>query len=384
MRQVAIFNEKINDHSKGQIYIDPLKIQTFRLNNHVVTTGLLKTRSTAFNGSNPENHDKVLVRKKAFSCNYRDKALTLQAQHRVDGFAAKNEAKFYTLGSEFVAEVISVGDKVDSLKVGDRVIGNGNYPFSEYENARPGLPTNHGSKELEIFHFSKLVRIPASMPDEIAASFPIGGQTAYSMVRRLQLNPGEKVLVTAASSNTSLFAINAMKHMPVDVYAVTTRSDFIAELKEMGVKEVFVVERGLQNLAQDEKVLDFVQKNGLFNAVIDPFFDVYLGQVMPVIAAEGRYTTCGMYAQPGVGVETVIKKLPKNLDRIIGIAMIKNIQIIGNCIGKTFDLENAIQDYDEGKLAVAVDSIYQGEQVSEFFERSFNSTDRFGKVVYKY
>ncbi|MEM9680830.1 MAG: zinc-binding alcohol dehydrogenase family protein, partial [Bacteroidota bacterium] len=62
----------------------------------------------------------------------------------------------------------------------------------------------------------------------------------------------------------------------------------------------------------------------------------------------------------------------------------KNIQIIGNCIGKTADLEKAIQDYSNNQLSVVVDSVYKDGDVANFFEKSFNAKDRFGKVVYLY
>lgn len=384
MRQVAIFHEKLKDQPTGVVKVDPTRIQSFELNQFSVTTGLLETTDTAFNGALPANRDKVLVRKKAFSCNYRDKTILLTAKQRIDTLATSNQLKYYTLGSEFAGEVVAVGDAVTSFQVGDRVIGNGNYPYSGHEDVRPGLPTNHGSKELEVFHFAKLMRIPDRMPYEVAASFPIGGQTTYSMIRKLQLQKGEKVLVTAATSNTSLFAINALRNLPVKVYALTTRTEFVDRLREMGAEEVFVIKRGLTSLYEDPTIRKFVNEEGLFNAVIDPFFDIYLRQVIDVMDIHGRYTTCGMYGQAHASDKDVIAKLPKDMIHIMSLVMIKNIQLIGNCIGKTDDLERSLQEYAEGKLEVVIDSVFQNGEVSEFFERSFNAPDRFGKVVYKY
>ncbi len=64
--------------------------------------------------------------------------------------------------------------------------------------------------------------------------------------------------------------------------------------------------------------------------------------------------------------------------------MLKNLQLIGNCIGQTSDLQNALNDYAAGKLDVTLDSIYSGDQVAEFFERTYTDSNRFGKVVYQY
>ena len=384
MRQLAIFHEKLKEQPAPSIRIAPENIQSFSLNSNPVTTGLVETRDTVFDPGLPENRQKVLIRKRAFSCNYRDKAVLLSARNQLEKMAEKDQIRYYSLGSEFSAEVVSVGTDVQSLKPGDRVIGNGNYPFSDYEGVNPGLPTNHGSKELEVFHFSKLVKIPDSMPDEIAAGFPIGGQTCYSMIRKLRLCPGERVLVTAATSNTSLFAIAALKNLPVTVCAITTRDTYTDRLKALGADEVFVVSRGLTSLANDPAIRSFVQEHGSFNAVIDPFFDIYLNRVIGVMDLEARYTTCGMYFQPGVGDEKEVNGGFNHLMRVMSLAMIRNIQLIGNCIGKTADLEQALRDYDEGKLEVVIDSVYQNDQAAAFFERSFNSPDRFGKVIFKY
>jgi NADPH:quinone reductase-like Zn-dependent oxidoreductase len=384
MRQVAIFNERIKDLANPAIRVDPAHIQSFSINDYSVSTGLLETIDTSFDGIQPGQRDQVLIRKKAFSCNYRDKGILLKAKHTLDNLALKDQLKFYTLGSEFVGEVVAVGEDVTTLAIGDRVIGNGNYPTSDYEGVNPGLPTNHGSKELETFHFSKLVKVPEMMSDEVAASFPIGGQTTYSMIRRLQLKPGEKVLVTAATSNTSLFAINALRKEPVEVYAVTTRDDFVDQLMEMGANRVFVIPRGLKTLGEVDEVRHFVQMYGLFDAVIDPFFDVYLGQVVGAMALHGRYITCGMYDQPYVGESKELERLPSHFNQIMSVVMLKNIQLIGNCIGHTEDLERAVADYAAGKLEVTIDSVYQHHDVAAFFDRSFNAKDRFGKVIYKY
>lgn len=384
MRQVAIFPEKLKEDQGDRVQVDPKHVQSFELNRFSVTTGLLQTIDTPFDAASPAFADKVLVRKRAFSCNYRDKALLLKAKHKLDHLAERDELRFFTLGSEFAAEVLVVGNQVQNLAPGDRVVGNGNYPHSGYEGVRPGLPTNHGSKELEVFHYSKLVKIPEMMTDVVAASFPIGGQTTYSMIRRLNLQEGEKVLVTAATSNTSLFAISALKNVPVEVYAVTTRDTYVDRLKELGADGVFVVPRGLKSLAREKVIFEHIKIQGLFNAVIDPFFDVYLGQVVDVMDLGARYITCGMYEQPHVGDEETVKQLPNNLNHIMSMTMMKNLQLIGNCIGNTEDLDRAIADYAAGKLEVVIDSVYQQHQESQFFDRSFNDPQRFGKVVYRY
>lgn len=353
-------------------------IQTINLEGVTVRCGLIETSDPQFNRSAPENQEKVLVKIKAFSCNYRDKALILK-------MATRGPANsFYVVGSEFVGEVVAVGPAVTAFRPGDRVIGNGSYPYSGVEGLAPGIPTNNGSKEYQVFHAAKLIKVSPALPDEVAAAFPIGAQTTYSMVRRLNLRENEKVLVTAAKSNTSLFAINALKELGVQVYATSTSSRFEAELKALGVKELLVMDPKLSNFLEDETFKSRVQALGGFDAVIDPFFDLHLGKVIGAMAPGGRYVTCGFYDQY---TELVGQTFRPQWDgrQIMVAVMLGNLQIIGNCIGQTEDLAQAIDDYAAGNLHVVIDSVFSGyDQVGPFFERTYTSPDRFGKVVYKY
>ncbi len=61
-----------------------------------------------------------------------------------------------------------------------------------------------------------------------------------------------------------------------------------------------------------------------------------------------------------------------------------NIHLIGNFLGQAEDLAQAIRDYNAGLLNVTIDSVFRGNQVAAFFDRTYNTRDRFGKVVYCY
>ncbi len=277
-----------------------------------------------------------------------------------------------------------MGSAVQKLRVGDRVIGDANWSRSSKSAAPQGLPTNHGSKEVQIFHQDKLLKIPPEMPLEVAGAFGIGAQTTYSMVRKLHLQGGENVLVTAAKSNTSLFAINALKKCGVNVYATSTSRAFETELKALGVKELLLVNPGTNDFTSVHKL---TAKVGKFDAVIDPFFDLHLAGVLSAIANDGRYTTCGLQKQYS-GQDSNAAQKPRDpaadLAQVMTRAMINNIHLIGNCLGVTEDLERALRDYATGNFDVVIDSVFTGDQVGAFFDRTYNARDRFGKVVYRY
>jgi NADPH:quinone reductase-like Zn-dependent oxidoreductase len=351
-------------------------VQTIDLEGVRVLCSLQEIPEPAFDPTSPSAQFSVLVKIHAFSCNYRDKHFILKMATRQDTNG------FYVIGSEFVGTVVQVGASVTEFRPGDRVIANAEWPGSGQVTG--GLPTNHASKEYLVLDYRKLIKIPDSMNNAVAASFTIGAQTAYSMVRKLALTPGENVLVTAAKSNTSLFAINALRTRGVNIYAVTTSKQFEAELLERGVKQVFCVDPQSDNWIDDPVLGPAARALNGFDAVIDPFFDVHLGKVISLIDFGGRYVTCGLYDQylGLVGQSFQYHGLP--WQTIMLQAMQRNIHIIGNCIGTSQDLQQALADYADGTLDVIIDSTFSGNQVAAFFERTYNARDRLGKVVFEY
>jgi NADPH:quinone reductase-like Zn-dependent oxidoreductase len=373
MRNVAICGSKI-----GNSISEYNSVETIEMNGISVFCGLIHTGDIHFDRNAPENRFSVLVKKIAFSCNYRDKNLIFKMTTK------GSDNSFYVVCSDFIGEVIDIGSEVTELQIGDRVINNNAYPESGVKGILPGVPTNNASKEYQVFHQVKLVKVPQEMPDEVAAAFSIGAQTTYSMIRKLNVTKGSNVLVTAAKSNTSLFAINALKKHSVNIYATTTSLRFEEELRAMGVKEVILIERSPNSLLENQALKKIVSDVGGFDCVLDPFFDLYLGQVVNFMATGGRYITCGLYDQYFDLIGQKIPSLHLNCSRLMSSVMLNNLQIIGNCIGQTDDLKNAIQDYVSGNLNVVVDSVFSGNQIGAFFHRTYNAQDRFGKVVYKY
>ena len=238
-----------------------------------------------------------MVKKRAFSCNYRDKSLIFKYNKEIGDETKKGNYMFSYIGSEFVGEIIEIGKNVENFEIGDRVIPNISYPYdSEFKLYKPGLPSNHASRRIDDFYPSKLIKIPNEIPDEAAAILPIAGFTSYSMIRKV-LKPKAKILVTAAKSNTSLAVISALRNYDVEVYAMTSSLKYADVLKEMGVKEILLVNLELNSFLDDKNIFALMKKIGSFDAVIDPFFDVYLPRITELMNFDAKYVTCGFYDQ---------------------------------------------------------------------------------------
>ncbi len=222
------------------------------------------------------------------------------------------------------------------------------------------------------------------MSDDIAGAFSIGAQTSYSVVRKFNLHKSANILITAAKSNTSLFVINALQKYDVNIYAITTSNFFVEELKAAGVKEVIVLDKKPNSLLENRYIHQIFKKTGGFDCVFDPFFDIYLAQAVDLMKDNAKYITCGFYNQYSDLIDQKSLDYSLSCSEIMTKVILKNIQIAGNCLGTKKDLENALKDYTSGNFKVIIDSVFTGNQVKEFFTRTYNAPDRFGKIVYRY
>lgn len=370
MRQLVICTEDF-----PLCYTSCLDFGNIHLANEHIYYALIERESITLDAEKKPYH--VLVQKKAFSCNYRDVGIIVAANTKVKNASSINNVSYYPIASEFSGVVVSIGKNVTTLKIGDRVIADASYPTTLSMDIAPGLPTNHGSSELELIHERKLIKIPDTMPFEIGAAFTIGAQTTYSMLNKLNIQEGERILITGLPSNTALFALNALKNKNVEVYGLARKNTFEDKLFNLGLKKLFVVNESTENLIEDEHIKNHIKQYGKFNCIIDPFSDSYLFKVLDTIAIEGRYITCGIANQ------FHIDKTHISLNRELAKIITNNITIYGNCLGKTEHLIKALNDFSNGQLEVQIDKIISND-VQKFMNRSFLSKEKFGKVVFKY
>ena len=359
-------------------------VERLVIEGYEVSCGFFPARYPSFDPGGNERHS-VLLATTAFSCNYRDKALILRMANM------PLESSFYPIGSELSGTVVEVGTAVDNLKVGDRVMIDGYYASGE----QPwGIPTNHASRRFQVIRGSKLKRVPETMTDLEAASFSIGGQTSFSMVRRAGVVDGTQVLVTGGSSNTSLFLMMAARYAGGRVSVTTTTAGKADMLLSLGADRVFVVDPQGDGLHKDEVIREYVKDTGGFDVVLDPFADLYLAQSIHVMAVGGRYISCGVERQfPPADREVTMPSERPLLDEMGFLTvMTRNLQIIGNCIGTTEDLDNALAAWENGQLPVSIDSVFGPGNTNaaspggaaDFLSRTYLERDRIGKVVYRY
>lgn len=117
-----------------------------------------------------------------------------------------------TIGSEGAGIVEAVGPEVTEVKVGDRV-AYGNAPPGAYAEAR-NLPAH------------RLVKLPAGITDQQAASMMLKGLTAWYLIRTTYpIKKGDTVLFHAAAGGVGLIFGQWAKHIGATVIGTVGSAD---------------------------------------------------------------------------------------------------------------------------------------------------------------
>lgn len=335
-----------------------------------VLFGTVELEQPSFDTEDPRNDEYVLVRVKAFSCNYRDKGILLESYNSING----SDRLFVPFGSEFSANIVAVGSHVHEFKVGDCVMSNCAYPDSG-KRVFPGVATNHASLGWLRLHKNKIIKVPKNLSDSEAACFSLGSQTASSMIRRSGiLETGGNPLVLSARSNTSLFIIQQLLSHGITPLCLSTSEWSDEETQKISPSRVELVSNAINSKAND-----IVKQK--FTHVFDPFFDMNISYALYYLQTGGTYVTCGLRDQhPQLSSHTPSDAEPV-VRAAISMSIVKNVSILGNCLGTKEDLESAIQLQDRTGTRIIIDREYQIEESLDFVQRSFFDSSRFGKCV---
>lgn len=347
-----------------------------RLHGLEAAVALVEQPDADFDAGDAAHAESVLVEVAAFSCNYRERARILKVA------SAGARLGFIALGSEFAGTVIKVGPGVHRVKLGDRVCGDGS--VEPGIGGHPGLSTQKASARLQVHHQDKLCRLPQGLPLATAAAFSVGAQTAYSMVNRLRVPATAHVAVTAAMSNTSLFALKALIARGHDrrcLHALTTSPAVVAHLAAMGIERVCLLPRDAGYAAALRDYLLARRISG-FDAVIDPFMDIYLRKLLPHLQRYGQYMSCGIAEQHDQTQADSFLHLGLGIGEVFSLILRKSVSLVGNNLGTSADLAAALDDFAAGRLTVDLAGVIEDGDVQRFVDLSFGSGGGIGKVVF--
>jgi NADPH:quinone reductase-like Zn-dependent oxidoreductase len=169
------------------------------------------------------------------------------------------------LGSEFAGEVEAVGAAATRFKPGDQVFGYRGQSMGAY--AEYVCMSEDGALAIK----------PANMTYEEAATVPYGALTALSLLKKVGIQPGQKVLIHGASGGIGAAAVQLAKHFGAEVTGVcgTPRMEYV---KALGADKVI-----------DYTHEDFTRNGETYDLIFDILGKSPLARGRKSLQPDGRY-----------------------------------------------------------------------------------------------
>ncbi len=161
------------------------------------------------------------------------------------------------LGQELAGEVVAIGDKVTSYKVGDQVFGTTGFKFGAYAEYIC-LPAEPGDAQ------GVSAAKPENLTYEEAAAVPTGGLEAMHYMQRADIKPGKKVLIIGGGGSIGTYSIQLAKTFGAEVTAVDS-TEKLALMRSLGAAHVidYTIEDYTKNDETYDLIIDVVGKHSV-------------------------------------------------------------------------------------------------------------------------
>jgi NADPH:quinone reductase-like Zn-dependent oxidoreductase len=283
----------------------------------------------------------------------------------------------HILGNDIAGVVREVGELVTWTKPGDEVMVNPGVSCGHCDACLSGEDNlcreydimgyrrNGGYAELVAVPGVNIVPKPPELSWEEAAALPLVTVTAWHMlVTRVNVQPGETVLVHAAGSGVGSIAIQIAKLRGARVITTASTGEKLEKARELGADEAI-------NYTQADwpkEVRRLTDRKGVDVVVEHTGAATWPGSISS-LKNNGRLVTCG--ATSGYDARTDLRQV-----------FYRHLNILGSFMGSKAELLEALKFVREGKIRAVVDRVLPLSEARQAHEVIENRA-HFGKVVLK-
>ena len=194
------------------------------------------------------------------------------------------------IGGECVGVVSAVGDGVESVRIGQRVVAIG-----------------HGSLGSHVTTLEDLVApLPDGLTDRDAATFGVAYLTAwYALTEVARLEAGERVLIHSATGGVGLAAVAIAKMIGARIYATAGTEAKRQLLSELGAEYV----GDSRSLAFADDIMGITDGEGV-DVVLNSLAGEAINRGVEILAPGGRFVELGkkdVYANAGLGLAALAR-----------------------------------------------------------------------------
>lgn len=203
----------------------------------------------------------------------------------------------FSPGFEVAGDILDVGEGVTDFRAGDRVIA---------------ITPHGGYAEQVVANVDRCVPMPATMPYEQGAAFPVVFGTSHiALWHRARLRAGETLVVHGASGGVGLTAVAIGKQLGATVIATASSPEKLAVAQEHGAD--YLIDTRREDVRS--RIKELTGGRGA-DVIYDPVGGELFAASLRAIAFEGRILVIGFAGG-------TVPQIPANH------LLVKNVDVIG-------------------------------------------------------
>jgi NADPH:quinone reductase-like Zn-dependent oxidoreductase len=267
------------------------------------------------------------------------------------------------LGADGAGVVEAVGDGVEGLRPGDRVVIN---PGVEAADGTIHVVGEHGdgtNAELVAVPATNVHPLPDHLSFEEAAAFPLVFETAYRMlVTRAHVEEGEWVFLWGIGSGVTTAGLAIAKALGARTIATSSSDAKLARAHELGADVT------VNHATGDVKAVVKEATGGRgADVVVDHVGAATWRTSLDVAAREGRITVCGATSGP-------------NPQAALHRVWWKQLSILGSTMGTRADFAGAYELVTSGRAKPVIDEVLPLSEIRAAHAR-LEAGEQLGKIV---